>query len=157
MASESDMVRIVIVATFDNWKTAYQAADAIVDRTKHRADGLTVTAGTLLGKDETGEISVLGEKDRALFHGVVGALAGALLGLAGGPFGAAIGGAGAVAGIAADSKRVDADEAFVSAVIEAMEPRSAAIVLETDEAGARQIEDIVTRHHGRVVRAGAPS
>jgi uncharacterized membrane protein len=147
------MARTVNVATYDTLSDAYKAAEAIEDRTKPRPTRPTVKAGLLLAKDETGQISVLESKDRALFRAGAAALAGALLGLPGGPLGAAIGaGVGAVAGIAADAKHVDADETFVAGVLEAMEPRSAAIVLETNEAGVREIEGVIAQHHGRTLR-----
>jgi len=98
-------------------------------------------------------VSVLADKDRPCFGFLAGGLAGALMGLPAGPMGAVLGAAlGGAAGLTRDSTHVDADEAFVSGVIRLMAPRTAAIVLETDEDGASEVGEIVASRRGRLRR-----
>jgi uncharacterized membrane protein len=75
----------IIVATFDNTSSAYDAASAIKKLMDEKVVDFKPKAGVMVKKDDLGNVSLLENKDRPLFGTAVGTAVGALVGLIGGP------------------------------------------------------------------------
>src|SRR5215467_5004576 len=130
----------IIVATFNNTNSAYDAASAL----------------KALKQDEMGNLSVVESKDRPLLGTAVGTVAGALIGLIGGAPGAAVGAMlGATTGLTGDAITADLDDDFVDSVTHDMIPGTTAIVVEAEEKSTRPVDDIVALNGGRVYRQEA--
>jgi uncharacterized membrane protein len=138
----------IIVATFSDSNSAYEVAKAVKDLTD-----LKVKTGTMIAKDQNGNVSVLESRSRPLFGTAVGTATGALIGLIGGAPGAAVGAAlGATSGLGADAVTSMLDADFVNSVRAAMPPGTTAIIVEADESSTRAVDDIAGRYHGQVYR-----
>ena len=84
----------LIVATFRDTNAAYDAASAI--KRFCRISGLTefkLKAGVMVQKDDSGNVSLIEDRNRPLVGTAVGTAAGALIGLLGGAPGVAVGAA----------------------------------------------------------------
>jgi uncharacterized membrane protein len=146
----------IIVATFDNANAAYDAASAIKDLKKAGVADFKLKAGTMVSKDQNGNISVLENKVRNPLGTEVGAVSGALIGLIGGPPGSVLGAAlGGSLGLADDAVTGNFDEDFVERVSGDIRPGTTAIIVEADEGSTRPVDDIVTLGGGHVYRKAA--
>jgi uncharacterized membrane protein len=146
----------IIVATFKDTNTAYDAASALKTLKEKGGTDFQARAGIMIKKDDRGNVSILEAKDRPLFGTAVGTAAGALIGLIGGAPGAAVGAAlGATTGLMGDAVMADLDTDFVSSVTTEMRPGMTAIVVEADEKSTRPVDDIVAKGGGHVYRQPA--
>ena len=146
----------VIVATFSDANSAYDAASALKKLKDDGSTDIKVKTGVMLQKDDRGNVRLLEEKDRPLWGTGVGTLSGALIGLIGGASGAAIGAAlGATAGLTGDAVMASLDSDFVDSVTNEMKPGMTAIVVEADEKSTRLVDDIVALKGGHVYRQAA--
>src|SRR5262252_8627355 len=136
----------IIVATFDNTNSAYDAASAIKKLKDEKAIDFKPKAGVMVKKDDLGNVSLLESKDRPLFGTAVGTAVGALIGLIAGAPGAALGAAfGATAGVGSDAVMAALDSDFVDSVSSDMHPGTTAIIVEADEKSTRPVDEIVAR------------
>jgi len=150
------MTNRVIVATFKDSNSAYDAASALRTLKDTGAVDFKVKTGVMIAKDERGNVQVLEQKNRPLWGTGVGTASGALIGLIGGAPGAAIGAAiGATAGLTGDAVMASLDSDFVDSVTNEMKPGMTAIVLEADEKSTRPVDDIVAQKGGHVYRQSA--
>ena len=143
----------IIVATFDDTNTAYEAARAIKGLTQAGITDFKLKTGVMLKKDDRGNVALLETKDRHLLGTAVGTATGALIGLLAGAPGMAIGAAlGATTGLGADAVMAVMDTDFVDSVTSDLRPGMTAIVVEANEGSTRAVDDIVTLGGGRVYR-----
>ena len=146
----------VIVATFNDANSAYDAASALKKLKDTGSVEFKMKTGVMLQKDDRGNVRLLEEKDRPLWGTGVGTISGALIGLIGGASGAAIGAAiGATAGLTGDAVMASLDSDFVDSVTNEMKPGMTAIVVEADEKSTRPVDDIVALKGGHVYRQAA--
>jgi uncharacterized membrane protein len=146
----------VIVATFKDSNSAYDAASALKQLKDSGSVDFKMKTGVMIAKDDRGNVQLLEQKDRPLWGTGVGTLSGALIGLIGGAPGAAIGAAiGATAGLTGDAVMASLDTDFVDSVTSDMKPGMTAIVLEADEKSTRPVDDIVALKGGHVYRQAA--
>jgi uncharacterized membrane protein len=146
----------VIVATFADSNSAYDAASALKKLKDTGSVDFKIKTGVMVQKDDLGNLSVLEEKDRVLWGTGVGTVSGALIGLLGGAPGAAVGAAiGAMTGLTGDAVMSSMDEDFVDSVTSEMKPGMTAIVVEADEKSTRPVDDIVALKGGHVYRQAA--
>src|SRR5215470_11004219 len=118
----------IIVATFNNTNSAYDAASALKALKQDGVVDFKLKAGVMVKKDEMGNLSVVESKDRPLLGTAVGTVAGALIGLIGGAPGAAVGAMlGATTGLTGDAITADLDDDFVDSVTHDMIPGTTAI------------------------------
>jgi uncharacterized membrane protein len=150
------MTNRVIVATFNDSNSAYDAASALKTLKDTGSVDFKMKTGVMIAKDDRGNLRLLEEKDRPLWGTGVGTVSGALIGLIGGAPGAAIGAAiGATAGLTGDAVMASLDSDFVDSVTNGMKPGMTAIVVEADEQSTRPVDDIVALKGGRVYRQAA--
>jgi uncharacterized membrane protein len=150
------MADTIIVATFDNSNSAYDAASALKKLTDQKLVDFKAKAGVMVKKDDLGNVSLLESKDRPLFGTAVGTAVGALIGLIAGAPGAALGAAlGATTGVGGDAVMAALDDDFVESVTTEMRPGMTAIIVEADEKSTRPVDDIVTKGGGHVRRQAA--
>jgi len=146
----------VIVATFNDSNSAYDAASALKKLKDAGSVDFKLKTGVMIAKDDRGNVQVLEQKDRPLWGTGVGTISGALIGLIGGAPGAAIGAAiGATAGLTGDAVMASLDSDFVDSVTNEMKPGMTALVVEADEKSTRPIDDIVAQKGGHVYRQAA--
>ena len=150
------MTERVIVATFADSNSAYDAASALKKLKDTGSVDFKMKTGVMVQKDDLGNLSVLEEKDRVLWGTGVGTVSGALIGLLGGAPGAAVGAAiGAMTGLTGDAVMSSMDQDFVDSVTSEMKPGMTAIVVEADEKSTRPVDDIVALKGGHVYRQAA--
>ena len=150
------MADTIIVATFNNSNSAYDAASALKKLTDQKVVDFKPKAGIMVKKDDLGNVSLLENKDRPLWGTGVGTAVGALIGLIGGAPGAALGAAlGATAGVGSDAVMASLDDDFVDSVTSEMHPGMTAIIVEADEKSTRPVDEIVTKNGGTVRRQAA--
>jgi uncharacterized membrane protein len=150
------MTNRVIVATFNDSNSAYDAASALKKLKDAGSVDFKMKTGVMIAKDDRGNVRLLEQKDRPLWGTGVGTVSGALIGLIGGAPGAAIGAAiGATAGLTGDAVMASLDSDFVDSVTNGMKPGMTAIVVEADEQSTRPVDDIVALKGGRVYRQAA--
>ena len=143
----------VIVATFNNSNSAYDAASAIKALKDTGAVDFKLKTGVMVQKDDRGNLQLLEEKGRKLWGTGVGTLSGAIIGLIGGAPGAAIGAAlGATAGMTGDAVMGSLDSDFVNSVTNEMRPGMTALIVEADEKSTEPVDNIVTLKGGHVYR-----
>jgi uncharacterized membrane protein len=158
ISKETKMTNRIIVATFDDTKSAYEAARMFKALKDEERSGFKLKTGVMVEKDRQGNVSLLETKHRSLFGTAVGTAAGALIGLIGGPPGMALGAMiGASAGAATYEVKSGFDEDFVSSVVTDMSLGKTAIIVEADEMSTRPIDDIVSAHGGHIYRQVLPS
>jgi uncharacterized membrane protein len=146
----------IIVATFDNTNSAYDAASAIKGLKDSGVTEFKLKTGVMIKKDDRGNVSVLEARDRPLLGTAVGTAAGALIGLIAGAPGLALGTAlGATTGLTGDAVMGALDSDFVDSVTAEMRPGMTAIIVEADEGSTRAVDDIVELGHGHVYRQAA--
>jgi len=146
----------VIVATFNDSNSAYDAASALKKLKDAGSVDFKLKTGVMIAKDDRGNVQVLEQKDRPLWGTGVGTISGALIGLIGGAPGAAIGAAiGATAGLTGDAVMASLDSDFVDSVTNEMKHGMTALVVEADEKSTRPIDDIVAQKGGHVYRQAA--
>jgi uncharacterized membrane protein len=146
----------VIVATFNNSNSAYEAASAIKALKDKGAVDFKLKTGVMVQKDDRGNVRLMEEKDRKPWGTGVGTLSGALIGLIGGAPGAAIGAAlGATAGLTGDAVMGSLDSDFVDSVTKEMIPGMTALIVEADEKSTRPVDEIVALKGGHVHRQPA--
>ena len=150
------MTHRLIVATFKDTHSAYDAADAIKALKDAGLSDFKLKAGVMVKKDDRGNVSLIDDRNRPLFGTAVGTAAGALIGLLGGAPGVAIGAAiGATAGLGGDAVMASLEQDFVDNVTKQMRPGMTAIVVEADEGSTRAVDDIVAIGGGNVYRQEA--
>jgi uncharacterized membrane protein len=150
------MADTIIVATFDNTNSAYDAASALKKLKDQKIIDFKPKAGVMVKKDDKGNVSLLESKDRPLFGTAVGTAVGALIGLIGGAPGAVMGAAlGATSGVGSDAVIASLDSDFVESVTSDMRPGMTAIIVEADEKSTRPVDDAVARNGGHVRRQAA--
>jgi uncharacterized membrane protein len=143
----------VIVATFPNSNSAYEAAGALKKLKDTGAVDFKIKTGVMIEKDDRGNVHLLEEKGRKPWETGVGTASGAIIGLIGGAPGAAIGAAiGAMAGLSGDTVTAALDSDFVESVTNEMKPGMSAIVVEADEQSTRPVDDLVALKGGHVYR-----
>jgi len=146
----------IIVATFDNSNSAYDAASALKKLKDQKLVDFKPKAGVMIKKDNLGNLSLLESKERFLWGTTVGTTTGALIGLLAGAPGAALGAAlGATSGLGADTVMAGLDSDFVQSVTSQMRPGTTAIIVEADEKSTRPVDDIVSVAGGNVRRTAA--
>jgi uncharacterized membrane protein len=146
----------IIVATFNDTNTAYDAVSAIKNLKDSGVTQFKLKAGVMVKKDERGNVSLIEDRDRPLLGTAVGTTAGALIGLLGGAPGAALGAAlGATAGLTGDAVMAALDSDFVETVTDQMRPGMTALVVEANEGNTRAVDDIVALGGGHVYRQAA--
>jgi uncharacterized membrane protein len=146
----------IIVATFNDANTAYDAASAIKNLKDSSVTQFKLKAGVMVKKDDLGNVSVLEDRDRPPIGTAVGTTAGALIGLICGAPGVALGAAlGATAGLSGDAVMAALDSDFVDTVTDQMRPGMTALVVEADEGSTRAVDDIVALGGGHVYRQAA--
>jgi uncharacterized membrane protein len=146
----------IIVATFNDSNSAYDAASAIKALKDDEIVDFKLKTGVMIAKDDRGNVSLLENKDRHLLGTAVGTVTGALIGLMGGAPGAALGAAlGATTGLGGDAIMAGLDSDFVDSVTTDLRPGMTAIVVEADEKSTRPVDDIVALHKGHVYRQAA--
>lgn len=150
------MTHRLIVATFKDTNSAYDAASAIKNLKDFGVTEFKLKAGVMVKKDDLGNVSLVEDRNRPLIGTAVGTAAGALIGLLGGAPGVAIGAAiGATAGLSGDAVMASLESDFVDNVTHQMRPGMTAIVVEADEGNTRAIDDIVALGKGKVYRQEA--
>jgi len=153
---EKEMTDRLIVATFKDTNSAYDAASAIKNLKDSRLTEFKLKAGVMVKKDDRGNVSLIEDRNRPLVGTAVGTAAGALIGLLGGAPGVAIGAAiGATTGLGGDAVMAALDSDFVDSVTDGMRPGMTAIIVEADEGSTRAIDDIVALGGGHVYRQAA--
>jgi uncharacterized membrane protein len=153
---EKKMTNRIIVATFNNTNSAYDAAGAIKNLKDSGVTQFKLKAGVMVKKDDRGNVSLVEDRERPLLGTAVGTAAGALIGLIAGAPGAALGAAlGATAGLGGDAVMAALDSDFIDSVTADMRPGMTAIVVEADEGSTRAVDDIVTLGGGHVFRQAA--
>src|SRR5258705_4703027 len=83
----------LIVATFKDSNSAYDAASAIKSLKDSGLTEFKLKAGVMVKKDDRGNVSLIEDRNRPLVGTAVGTAAGALIGLLGGAPGVAVGAA----------------------------------------------------------------
>jgi uncharacterized membrane protein len=153
---EKEMTNRIIVATFNNTNSAYDAASAIKNLKESGVTQFKLKAGVMVKKDDRGNVSLVEDRERPLLGTAVGTTAGALIGLIAGAPGAALGAAlGATAGLGGDAVMAALDSDFIDGVTTDMRPGMTAIVVEADEGSTRAVDDIVALGGGHVYRQAA--
>jgi uncharacterized membrane protein len=144
----------VIVATFSDANSAYDAAAALKQLKDAGAADFKLKAGVMIRKDERGNLELLESKGGPRILGTaVGTASGALIGLLGGAPGAALGAVlGATTGLTSDAIMSSLDDDFVDSVTKDMLPGKTAVIVEADEKSTRPVDEIVTRGGGHVYR-----
>src|SRR5262249_26560476 len=142
----------VIVATFNDSNSAYDAASALKKLKDTGTVDFKLKTGVMIAKDDRGNVRLLEEKDRPLWGTGVGTISGALIGLIGGAPGAAF---GVTAGLTGDAVMASLDSDFVDSVTNEMKPGMTALVVEADEKSTRPVDDIVALKGGHVYRQAA--
>jgi uncharacterized membrane protein len=136
----------IIVATFNNTNSAYDAASAIKNLKDSGVTQFRLKAGVMVKKDDRGNVSLVEDRERPLLG----------TGLIAGAPGAALGAAlGATAGLSGDTVMAALDSDFIDTVTAEMRPGMTAIVVEADEGSTRAVDDIVTHGGGHVFRQAA--
>ena len=146
----------IIVAVFSSVDPACETAKAIMDLKDVRGSGFDFKSGIIVTKDARGEVSVL-ETESQPFRGMkVGAVVGGLIGLIGGPPIAAIGALlGSALGAIGSAGTAILTSATISSIKDAMHPGTVAVIVEAEEDSPKAVDDIVTKHGGRVFREAA--
>src|SRR5258707_3272380 len=88
-----EMTDRLIVATFNDTNSAYDAASAIKNLKDSGLTEFKLKAGVMVKKDDRGNVSLIEDRNRPLIGTAVGTAAGALIGLIWGGPGVAVGGA----------------------------------------------------------------
>ena len=150
------MANNLIVAVFNTLGTAEKACQDFKDFAA-KDQGFTIHSGVVVGKDDSGALTILERQTRSYWGTVIGALSGSLIGLLGGPVGAMLGfTAGASAGLAGHALRTLLDSEFVKAISAKLTPGSAAVILEADEASPFAVDNVVNGYGGSVHRKAFP-
>lgn len=84
------MTRQLIVAVFGSGDTARQAANDF-EALSEKNEGFHIENGVVVEKDAAGKLAVLAAESRPFKGGVIGAIAGGLLGILAGPLGVVTG------------------------------------------------------------------
>src|SRR5258705_13085720 len=104
ISREKEMTDRLIVATFKDTNSAYDAASAIKNLKDSGLAEFKLKAGVMVKKDDRGNVSLIEDRNRPLVGAAVGTAAGALIGLLGGAPGVAIGASiGATTGLGGDA------------------------------------------------------
>ena len=150
------MANTLIVAVFNTLGTAEKACQDFKDFAE-KDDGFTIHSGVVVGKDDSGALTILDRQTRSYWGTAIGALSGALIGMLGGPVGSVLGfTAGASAGLAGHALRTLLDSEFVKAVSAKLRPGTAAVILEADEASPFAVDNVVNGYGGSVHRKAFP-
>jgi uncharacterized membrane protein len=144
----------VIVATFNDSNSAYDAVSSLKGLKDAGEVNFKLKSGVMIHKDKKGNLELLESKGGTrLFGTAVGTAVGALIGLIGGAPGVVIGAAlGATSGLASDTIMASLDVDFVNGVTKDMMPGKTAIIVEADEQSTATVDDIVSRKGGHVFR-----
>jgi uncharacterized membrane protein len=111
----------LIVATFNDTISAYDAASAIKNLKDSGVTKFKLKTSVMVKKDDRGNVSLIEDRNRPLVGTAVGTAAGALIGLLVGAPGVAIGAAiGATAGLSGDAVMAALDSDFVESVTDGM-------------------------------------
>ncbi len=158
----------IIVATFQDTNSAYDAATAIKDLKNVGAADFDLKTGVMVRKDELGNVNVVDNRERPLWGTAIGVTTGALIGALAGPAGAVAGGAagagaaaavgaalGGTLGLGGDAIEASLDDDFVDGVTSGMLPGSTALIVEANEGSTRAVDDIVAVNGGNVYRQNA--
>jgi uncharacterized membrane protein len=143
----------MIVATFGDSNSAYDAGRAIKALKDAGITDFKLKTGVMIKKDDLGNLSILEEKDRPLWGTAVGTASGALIGLLAGAPGVALGLAlGATSGLTSDAVMSAMDGDTVDSVSHDLGPGRTAIIVEANEGSTRAVDDIVALRGGTVYR-----
>ena len=148
----------MVVVTFDDEKTAYDATKAL--KRIHDEGSIALYAAAVVAKDAEGKVSVKETADEGPLGTAVGMLSGTLVGLLGaaagaGPAGPVIAlgmGVGAVIGAISDLNDLGIDTEFLNEVNAKLEPGKVAIVAECFETWMTPIDTEMERLGGTVFR-----
>lgn len=128
------MTSQLIVAVFDSVDTARRAANDF-DALSEKNEGFHIENGVVVEKDANGELAVLDAESRPFRGGVIGAIAGGLLGML---------------AQAADNTLLDGT--FVETVAARLVPGSVAVILEAKEDTPFSVDNVVAGFGGKVFR-----
>ena len=141
----------MIVAIFDNEKSAYEGAKALQDL--HAEGSITLYASAVIAKDAGGKVSVKQMADEGPTGTGLGLVTGTLIGLLGGPVGVAVGaGAGTFGGMLYDFAKVGVGEDFLEEVAQQMKPGKVAVVAEVQEEWVMPLDTRLEAAGGVVIR-----
>ena len=141
----------MIVAIFDNEKSAYEGSKALKDL--HAEGSITLYASAVVAKDAEGKLTVKEAADRGPLGTGVGLVTGSLIGLLGGPAGAALGAyAGTFGGMLYDLANVGVSEDFLSEVGQHLKPGKVAVVAEVWEEWVMPLDTRLEAAGGTVFR-----
>lgn len=150
------MANTLIVAVFNTLVSAEKACQDFRDFAE-KDEGFTIHSGVVVQKEDSGSLTILERQTRSWWGTAIGALSGTLIGMLGGPVGSILGfTAGASAGLAGHALRTLLDSEFVKAVSAKLQPGTAAVILEADEASPFAVDNIVTGYGGSVHRKAFP-
>ena len=122
----------MLVAVFDAEPAAYEGLNALKDL--HEDGAITLYATAVIGKDDSGIVSVMQSADQGPVGAALGLLTGSLLGLLAGPVGVALGApAGGLTGLLFDLVRSGIDADFLDEVSQALSPGKVAVLAEIEE------------------------
>lgn len=122
----------MLVAVFDNEKTAFEGLSALKDL--HKKGDITLYATAVVTKNEKGELRLHTAADEGPVGTATGLFAGSLIGLLGGPIGLAVGATtGLFAGLIFDINNDDINTTFADEVSDALTNGKTAVIAEIDE------------------------
>jgi len=141
----------IIVVVFQAEQQAYEGSRALHEL--HRDGSITLFADAVIGKGDSGTVSVR-QKPEVGFEGTLyGFLTGSIIGLLGGPVGVALGaGTGTIVGTALDAARAGVGDDFLHEVSEYLVPKTAAVIAEVDEEWQIPLDSRMEAIGGRVFR-----
>ena len=141
----------VVAVVFNDEKQAYEGLRAFRDL--HRDGSITVYAGTIVAKDQSGKVSVREADDEGPAGTFFGLLTGSLVGLLGGPIGVAVGAsAGTMIGATFDLARAGISDDFLPEMSEYLLPGKTAVITEIDEDWQAPIDTRMEALGGHVFR-----
>ena len=144
----------IVIATFEEESKTFQAFSEIKQLAatrKIQVDGLAIVRKTADGRMETPEI--INSNQRGA---LAGGLVGSLVGILGGPLGVLLGwGTGALIGSLRDFNEVRSDISLLQSLSEGMNPGNVALIGEVETRSVSEIERVVRRLGGELLRRPA--
>ncbi len=141
-----------IVTVFDDEKTAYEGAHALLQL--DREGGIAVYEGAVLAKDDSGKVRVLDALEEGPFGTLGGMLLGSLIGILGGPVGMMAGAAaGSLSGMLVDLNIAGVNDEFLDDIAKELSPGKCAVVAEVEEGWTQPLDTRMEALGGTVHRA----
>jgi uncharacterized membrane protein len=150
----------VVLVTFEEESTAYQAASALKEASAEGRVELHAVAvmqraedGTLRVKEGDADDFPMGTWTGGIIGGTTGGIIGLTLGVMGGPLGLLLGGTGgALLGSLIDIDDADRAESVLSTMARAIEPNQTALIAHVTEPAVEVVDSEMERLGGEVVR-----